>query len=50
LTLRELEIPRGFQQPLIVLVALHWDGTKSDRRYNHVKLSLVDLWVAISWV
>jgi len=36
--------PHGFQQPLIVLLAPHQDGTKQGRRCSHVTWSLVNLW------
>ena len=29
-----LEIPRGFQQSLIVLLVPHYEGTERRRRYN----------------
>jgi len=41
-----LEIPHGFQQSLIVLLAAHQYGTKQGRRCNHTTWSLVDLWAA----
>ena len=44
-----LEIPHGFQKPLIVLLAPHQDGTKQSRRSDHTTWSLVDLWAADPW-
>jgi len=37
------EIPRGFQQHLIVLLASHQDGTKQGRRCNHATWALADI-------
>jgi len=47
---RGLEIPHGFHQPLIVLLAPHQDGTKQGRRYSHSTWFFVDLWAAFTWV
>jgi len=47
---QQLEIPHGFQQSVVVLLAPYQDGTKQGRRCNHATCSLVDLWAAFLWV
>ena len=45
-----LEIPHGFQQSQIVLLAAHQDGTKEGRRCRRFIYFLDDFWAAFPWV
>jgi len=45
-----LEIPHGFQQPLIAPLALHQNRTKKGRICNHTTWSLVNFWAAFPWI
>ena len=43
------ETPHGFQQPLIVSLAPHQNGSKPSG-YNHTTWFLVDFWAFFPWV